>query len=314
MNIPRNWLGFQAQADPTQINTIAQPTATDPRFRVGAILAFLAWLCIVFSLAHSIHHYRPHARTRFLGRFRTVPLHFLFTIPLVLILIAYAEAQAWLFVINIGSRDASQPFLYGLGYGPAVLILYLNIFAALHYPNEDLELIRQRVVRGQNVDAELGINRRRRKPWWWRRVANEIGLDNDAKLRALAGEVGGGPATGARIERQIELRALAAARDEEEDASAREDRPFAGDPRSRPFVDDEAEIATVTGSGQSVVSDPFRDLTSPVDPDHEQRSRPGLERAGSSASFGTGTTAVGSLNGAGGGRWEGQRVRSMLDI
>ena len=304
MNIPRNWLGFQAQADASQTVNVAQPAATDPRFRAGAILGSLAWLCIVVSLWHSIKHYRPHARTRFLGRLRTVPLHFLLTIPLVLITIGYAEAQSWLWIINVGSDDVNVGWLYGLGYGPPILIMFLNIVAALHYPNEDLELIRQRVARGRAADAELGIDRRSRKPWWWRRVANEIGLDNDAKLRALAGEVGGGPATGARINRQIELRALESQREEEGNQTSAASGEFAGDPRSRPFRDDETEIATMTGSGQS--TDSYRDMTSPESPAIQ---RGVLERGDSMASFGSGTTAVSGLNQA-----PPQRVRSMLDI
>ena len=219
--------------------------------------------------------------------------------------IGYAEAQGWLWIINIGRDDVNTGWLYGLGYGPAVLILYLNIIAGLQYPNEDLELLRQRVARGRAIDAQLGVDRRARKPWWWRRVANEMGLDNDAKLRALAGEVGGGPATGARINREIELRAFEAQREEEENNQpGARTGDFSGDPRSRPFRDEESEIATITGSGQS--TDMYRDITSPASPSTQ---RGVLERGDSMASFGSETTAVSGLN-----QIPPQRVRSMLDI
>lgn len=51
MNIPRNWLNLQAQADAWQISAVAIPSATDNRFKAGAILAFVAWTLIIFSLA-----------------------------------------------------------------------------------------------------------------------------------------------------------------------------------------------------------------------------------------------------------------------
>ena len=202
MNIPRNWLGFQSQGDPWQISTIAIPSATDNRFKAGAILAFMAWLVILFSLWHSTHHYRPSRR--FMNCACSISSHFLLTIPLLLIVIAYAAAQGWIWVINIGRQNASEGLLYGLGYAPAVMILYINIVAGLRTNNEDLELIHQRIARGQEIDAEIGI-RAVRKPWWWRNVASDVGMGNDAKLLRMAKEIGGGRATGGRIERAVEL-------------------------------------------------------------------------------------------------------------
>ena len=69
-----------------------------------------------------------------------------------------------------------------------MLVLLFNGIAGLYTPNEDLELIRQRLLRCP------------RKPWWWHRVSNQIGLDNDAKLCAVVGEFGGGPATGSPVD------------------------------------------------------------------------------------------------------------------
>ena len=296
MNIPRNWLGFQAQADPSQISSIAIPTATDPRFRVGAILAFIAWLIIPFSLWHSIKHYKPNARTRFLGRIRAIPPVFLATIPLTLVLIGYAEAQGWLWMINVGSDAVNEGYLYGFGYGPPVLILYFNIMASLHYPNEDLELIRQRLIRGQAIDAELGINRRARKPWWWTKVANEIGMDNDAKLRALARGVPGRQPADNWSGRNHELRTLAQRHLDEERGTS-------------PTRGTEYGIANATLS-------PFRDefdgVRTPVDEQSghsgDASARGPLRRENSAVSFGSQTTLA-STNQA-----RPQQVRSMLDV
>ena len=217
MNIPRNWLGFQAQGDPWQISSVATPTATDNRFKAGAILAFVAWLLIPFSLWHSVHYYKPSRRLA--NCLRSVSSHFLLTIPLLLVVIGYAAAQGWLWIINIGRQGVSDGLLYGLGYAPAVLILYINNIAGLRAPNEDLELIQQRIVRGQEIDAQIGI-KATRKPWWWRKVASEIGMDNDAKLRAMAGEIGGGRATGTRISRAIELGTMGVQTNEDDDTEA----------------------------------------------------------------------------------------------
>ena len=205
MNIPRNWLNLQAQADAWQISAVATPNATDNRFKAGAILAFIAWALIVFSLWHSIHQYRLRDRSgllsRSIGCMGSIPIRFVFTLPLLLVTIGYAEAQGWLWSINIGRQDVNSGFLYGLGYGPPLLILYINIIDGLRTPNEDLTLIKQRIARGQAIDAELGL-RRPRKPWWWRKVATEIGMSNEAKLRGLVVEASGGRAqTGVELDR-----------------------------------------------------------------------------------------------------------------
>ena len=278
MNIPRNWLGLQSQGDPWQISAVAIPTATDNRFKAGAILAFMAWLLIPFSLWHSSRHYRPSRR--FLNCIRSTPSHFLFTIPLLLIVIGYSEAQGWLWSINIGRQDASNSLLYGLGYAPAVLILYINIIAGLRSSNEDLELIQQRIARGQETDAEIGI-RAARKPWWWRKVASDIGMGNDSKLRAMAGEIGGGRATGAQVERGIELRTT------------------------------EAQANNSRGTEAGIMLSPFRDNTND---DDEPRGRSGQYSATQrgqlnreySDSTGSQRTAVSQARP--------QQVRSMLDV
>lgn len=186
MNIPRNWLQFQAQADPTQISDSFIPTTHDTRFKAAAILAFCAWCIIPFHLWHSIHYYKVAARSKTLGCIRSIPPLFLLTIPLVLVVIGYAEASSWISSIHLGGVRAGNGWIYGLGFAPVVLILFLNITSALRHPNDDLELIRQRVTRGQASDAMLGVDRQMRKPRWWTQAANDFGFDNDAKLRALA--------------------------------------------------------------------------------------------------------------------------------
>lgn len=60
----------------------------------------------------------------------------------------------------------------------------------------------QRAQRERRLDGELGIVK---KPSWWRKLAGDRYLSNDARLRALTTEVGGGRSTGRKIEEAIEL-------------------------------------------------------------------------------------------------------------
>lgn len=209
----------------------------------------------------------------------------------------YAEAQGWLWIINVGRDTVNAGYLYGFGYGPPVLILYFNIIAGLHYPNEDLELIRQRVVRGEAIDAELGINRRARKPWWWTRVANEIGMDNDAKLRALAGEVRGVREARERIGRNFELRNLAQQHLDEGDTTPAQNTEFGVvDSTMSPFRDDFDDIESRRGR---INARPGQSGAPTQGPN---------QRENSMASFGSQTTLA-STN-----LPRSQQVRSMLDV
>lgn len=209
MNIPRNWLQFQAQADPIQIANSFIPTTHDTRFKASAILAFCAWCIIPLHLWHSIHHYKIEARSKTFGCIRSIPPLFLLTIPSLLVVIGYAETSAWISSINLGGVKAENGWIYGLGFAPVILILFSNFISALRTPNEDLELIRQRVARGQASDTTLGIDRQTRKPRWWTQAANEFGFDNAAKLRALACTNVGYRRTDDEIGRNVQMHNLA---------------------------------------------------------------------------------------------------------
>ena len=206
MNVPRNWGGFDAQGSRQQITSIAIPSATDARFKAAALLAFVAWCVICLELHHAIHYYKPKNRgvfNSFLGFFRYAPARFLLNITLLLIIVGYTAASSFLWDVNPGNQNVNSGWLYGLGYSPTLLILFINeIYGAL-LPNEDRELIRQRIERGQAIDAEIGYNRIR-KPWWWRGAKDRF-LTPEQRLKALTTEIGGGQATARNIERNIEL-------------------------------------------------------------------------------------------------------------
>lgn len=206
MIIPRNWGSFSSQSDPQQSDTIAKPSATDTRFKAAAFFAFLAWFIIFYSLKHSIHYYRPKNRgcvNSCIGFFRQAPFQFLFTIPLSLVVTGYACASAFSWDVNPAKYNVNGGWLYGLGYAPVILILAVNEAAGLMKPNEDRDLLRQRVQRGRNIDTELGIQSKR-KPWYWR-SASQPGRSTDARLKALTTEIGGGRTTSRNLERAVEL-------------------------------------------------------------------------------------------------------------
>ncbi|MCJ1308704.1 hypothetical protein MMC25_002358 [Agyrium rufum] len=211
MNIPRTWTSIQSQSDNRMTNTIAKPWAQDVRFKGGAIFACLAWLTILVSLQHSIHFYKPRHRgifNRTVGFFRSIPIQFYLTIPILGLTVGYAVASAWTWNINIGRLGGDSAWYYGMGYAPAIAILFINSVAGIFYPNEDKALIRQRVQRGHSIDEELGLYGAR-KPAWWKPVA-DYGHTTEQRLKALTTEVGGGRATANNISETIELNPMPA--------------------------------------------------------------------------------------------------------
>ena len=129
MNVPRNWGGFDAQGSRQQITSIAIPSATDARFKAAALLAFVAWCVICLELHHAIHYYKPKNRgvfNSFLGFFRYAPARFLLNITLLLIIVGYTAASSFLWDVNPGNQNVNSGWLYGLGYSPTLLILFIN--------------------------------------------------------------------------------------------------------------------------------------------------------------------------------------------
>ncbi|TPX12698.1 uncharacterized protein E0L32_000875 [Thyridium curvatum] len=211
MIVPRNWGNIEMQRDDDQARLVAEPTATDTRFKVAAFCLLVCWLSVCVSLWHSIKHYQPRNRglwNRFLGIIRFTPLRFKIIVPLALAIVAYQALSAWKFQWSPLKLHTNNAAMFAGGYLPALLILATQIFLYgwLH-PNEDRELIRQRRVRGQQLDRELGIVH---KPAWWRRVNGEVfGSEmhmRDRIARNVA-EVGGGRATARNIDRGLDAQA-----------------------------------------------------------------------------------------------------------
>ena len=211
MVVPRSWNFVRNQHTPEQIQDGTIPTATGVRFKVGAFVLVVAWATTLFSLRHSVRHYKPKHRglfNRALGFMRAVPLRFVIIVPAALALIAYQALISFVFDFSLmKAANFNLPAIFAWGYGPSLIIIYVQLIYGYTNPNEDKELIRQRRLRGESVDRELGITK---KPAWWSLVRGDHLKRNMAMRDRIGGnvkEVGGGRGVGRRVEDDLERHA-----------------------------------------------------------------------------------------------------------
>jgi hypothetical protein len=203
--VPRNWGQIELQRYPEQTLTEAMPAATSGRFKGAAFCLLVSWLLIVYSLRHSISHYCAHNGA--FGTLRSIPFRFQLILPLALVIPAYQALCAWEFAwspLNVHGLNAA---IYAGGYTPALLILIINAASGFMRPNEDRELLRQRHVRGEAIDREIGIVR---KPAWWRRVKDGGSGQSESMRERIARnvrELGGGKPTANHLDSVISARA-----------------------------------------------------------------------------------------------------------
>ncbi|RFU81827.1 hypothetical protein TARUN_373 [Trichoderma arundinaceum] len=198
--IPRSWTFVEMQRSPEQTLAKAIPTATGARFKAGAFCLVIAWLSIVFSLRHSIYHYKPRNRgvfNRTLGFVRAIPLRFVLTIPLSGALVAYQVLISFSWKFSVMRYGGIVPVIFAWGYGPSLLMIFVQVAYGLASPNEDKALIAQRRQRGEILDQELGIVK---KPAWWKRVRGEHLYSLRDKIAQNVNEVGGKRGLRARFE------------------------------------------------------------------------------------------------------------------
>ncbi|KAK4209286.1 hypothetical protein QBC37DRAFT_294857 [Rhypophila decipiens] len=191
--IPRNWENIQFQRFPEQTESVARPSATDGRFKAAPFCQLVAWLLSVYSLWHSIKHYRARDRSiahRAIHFFSYAPWRFLLILPLALAVIVFQELVAWNFDWSPMKVKGSNVAIYVGGYVPSLLIVVIQSVFGYFNPNEDKELLRQRRVRERNLNQEMGIVN---KPGWWNRL-NREGLPGESMRDIIARnvrEVGG---------------------------------------------------------------------------------------------------------------------------
>ncbi|PQE26586.1 hypothetical protein CJF30_00001318 [Rutstroemia sp. NJR-2017a BBW] len=206
MTIPRSWGSIEKQRDSDQARLIAEPTATDLRFKIGAFFLLVAWMTTIYSLQHSIFHYRSHQPrifSRVLATLRYTPTKLLLGLVLSLVMIGYSVAISFEFSISPLKLHPNLSIMYPLGWGPILLILFIYEIYGYIDPNEDIDLLRQRRRREVEIDREMGIIKR---PRWWARLHGDntiIGVHD--RIAENVAEIGaGGPTTGGR-ERGTEM-------------------------------------------------------------------------------------------------------------
>ncbi|KAF7559166.1 hypothetical protein G7046_g4990 [Stylonectria norvegica] len=202
--VPRSWKFAELQRSVEQTAQKAIPAATSGRFKAAGFCLVIAWLTILVSLRHSINFYKPRNRgifNRVTGFVRAVPFRFMLILPLSGALIAYQIYISFVWKYSIIKYDGVVAVIYCWGYGPALLILFVQAAYGFASPNEDKELLRQRRLRGEHIDRELGIVK---KPAWWRRVRGDHMQSMRDKIAKNVQEVGGGRATGRRVEEAME--------------------------------------------------------------------------------------------------------------
>ena len=188
MVIPRKWTALRYQNSPEQMTLVAEPSATDIRWKIAGFFAIASWGVILYSLYHSIKHYKENSSS-LLNKVKIFikhcPTKFYLFLSMLGIRILYSITSAWNWNISILKHDVSPAWPFTVGYGSVlVLLLIMNIYGYKEQ-NEDRILITQRTERGREHDAALGVVK---KPGWWSRMHSEHKLTTEERRRALAAE------------------------------------------------------------------------------------------------------------------------------
>jgi hypothetical protein len=219
-------------------------------------------------------------------------------------MIGYEVAIAFDFSLSPLRLGANPAWIYGLGWIPIALIILIYEIAGVIYPNEDTELLRQRRMRGAEIDQEMGLVK---KPRWWSRLHGDHNLGVHEAIAKNIVEVGGSAATARNVERSIEMGILPTRRPTEhaEDESSKYEAPSAIRSESSPLFPTSPSISE--GSNSPV------DMRTRQDPNN--RGRVGASGVTSSATGKTGTSersastiSETTLN------VPPQQIRSMLDV
>lgn len=192
------------QRSPEQTAAIAIPAATSARFKAAAFCLVVSWLTILYSLRHSILHYKPRNRgllNKSVGLLSSIPLRFVLIIPLNGALIAYQIYQSFNWELSLLRFHGVIAVQFGWGFGPSLAIMLIQVIYGFANANEDKELIRQRRERGQAIDHDLGLVK---KPAWWRRGAESQQLSFRERILRNVQEVGGERGIGRREENDME--------------------------------------------------------------------------------------------------------------
>jgi len=276
---------------------------------------FSHFFTIIVSLRHSMHHYKPHAPGLWAGISNFClhcPTKLFMGIVVLAIRLAYGLAMAWEWEISPFKYDSNPAWFYGLGYAPTVLIIVIFNIAGYVDDNEDQVIIRHRRERGRQVDAELGLVKR---PNWWSNLNSQRYLSDEARLKAMTTEVGGGRATAKRISDTVELGNMNIPRTTSVTSGAGMIPGIGITPGTGISMSGSGGLRDRSRSRNG--DDPYRDHSPANTDDSGEGLRPVLQHRASSV-----VTDVSNVSGATGltgrtltgGEVQPQRIRSMLDI
>jgi hypothetical protein len=221
-------------------------------------------------------------------------------------MVAYAIGCSFDFSISPLNLEVDLGTMYGWGWGSITLILAVYEIAGYLDPNEDRELIRQRRIRGAEIDQEMGITK---KPHWWSRLnGDHRELSVHERIARNVGEVGGGRATTRGIESNIEMGNMPVSKNVAEKIGQRPGRGELDAVRMAANLLFPANNGSPSSAQREIFSDNPDRGRSPGDARPREPSQ--TTRNGTSdRSDSTGTKASGATIGA-----PPQQIRSMLDI
>lgn len=299
MVIPRGWTKLEYQRSPEQQDTEARPSGTDARIKAGSVLAICAWAVIIFSLQHSIKHYKLHepgVRGRINAIFVYTPAKIFFSIIVLGVRLAYSVISAWRWEFSLFKTDVNPIWPFALGYLPTVIILIIFEVAGFFERNEDLTILEQKRLRDDAANTELGIVKR---PSWWH--GSDAHMSDEQRMKKLTSEVGASakkPSPAGHLSTNMELQDMKSLRNRSRTRESDGDGPFRD--RSPP---PQASTTTTTTAG----------LTLGERTGSTARSRQHLivDRKESDA---TSVMSGGTETSARSENKPPQRVRSMLDV
>ncbi len=154
MNGIRPWDKIELQRDADQTRLSAEPAATNLLSKLAALVLFASWLVTAFTLHHYIKYYGPRSSNILAsasGLFHYIPLKFIVSLALSLVMIGYEAASSFEFSISPLNNQTNLGLMYGLGWAPILLIVATYELAGFTEPNEDKELRRLRSARSKEL-------------------------------------------------------------------------------------------------------------------------------------------------------------------
>jgi hypothetical protein len=186
--------------------------------------------------------------------------------------------------------------MYGWGWGTVTSIILVYEISGYLDLNEDRELIRQRRIRGEEIDQEMGMTK---KPNWWLLLHRDnTQLSVQERIAKNVGEIEGGSATNKGVETNIEMGNMSISKEVQQKIG---DRPRTGELEAVRVAAGLLPPATINEGASQRYSDwEDRGRSS----GHSRKSRTTSDRSDSPGTHGSSDTLTAPP----------RQIRSMLDV